>query len=73
MLYLYDPRYNLKTETTYEKMCRLFVKTKGTIVAKDAITGEVIGFFRSTRDAEKHLYVVDKQYQIALRRSGKQI
>ena len=31
MLYLYDPRYNLKTETTYEKMCRLFVKTKGTL------------------------------------------
>ena len=54
MLYLYDPRYNLKTETTNEKMCRLFVKTKGTIVDKDAITGEVIGFFRSTRDAEKH-------------------
>lgn len=32
-------------------------KTKGTIVAKDATTGEVIDYYRSTRDVEKHLYV----------------
>lgn len=28
MLYLYDPRYNLKTETSLERMCKLFRKTK---------------------------------------------
>lgn len=44
-------RYDLAAKTAHKS------KTKGTIVAKDAITGEVIGFFRSTRDAEKHLYV----------------
>lgn len=71
MLYLYDPRYNLKTETTYEKMCRLFVKTKGTIVAKDAITGEVIGFFRSTRDAEKHLYASRQAVSDSLKKKWK--
>lgn len=32
-------------------------KTKGTIVAKDAATGEIIDYYRSTRDVAKHLYV----------------
>lgn len=32
-------------------------KTKGTIVAKDSVTGEIIGYYRSTRDVAKHLYV----------------
>lgn len=32
-------------------------KTKGTIVAKDAITGEIINYYRSTREVEKSLYV----------------
>lgn len=44
-------RYDLAKKTAYKG------RTKGTIVAKDAVTGEVIDYFRSTRDAEKHLYV----------------
>lgn len=32
-------------------------KTKGTIIAKCAKTGEIINYFRSTRDAANHLYV----------------
>lgn len=32
-------------------------KTKGTIIAKCVKTGEIINYFRSTRDAAKHLYV----------------
>ncbi|MGL5328950.1 MAG: NUMOD4 domain-containing protein [Peptostreptococcaceae bacterium] len=32
-------------------------KTKGTIVAIDVITGEIIDYFRSTREVEKNLYI----------------
>ena len=50
MLYLYDPRYNLKTETTYEKMCRLFVKTKGTLQS----------YKSKNRKVNKRYYIIDE-------------
>lgn len=46
-------------------------KTKGTIVAKDATTGEIIDYFRSTRDAEKHLYVSKQAVSDSLNRKWK--
>lgn len=50
MLYLYDPRYNLKTETTYEKMCQLFVKTKGTLQS----------YKSKNRKVNKRYYIIDE-------------
>lgn len=35
-------------------------KTKGTIVAKDASTGEIIDYFRSSREAAEKLYICKK-------------